>query len=258
AVRPAGGVRAVAVRAAARRGDVALVHGVAAHGPAGQERIGGARVGDAVAHLVEVAETGGGPADGGALGVGGAVDARAVAVLLEVADAGRETAGRPAGSDVIRGANVGDAVAEVVDVAETGGGPADGGALGVGGAVDPRAVAVLLQVTHAGREPAGGPGRGDVIGRAVVGDAVAHLVHVADTGRGPAHRGALRVRRAVDARAVAVFLGVPGAGRAAAGRARVDDVIGRTVVADAVAALRHVTDTGRGAADSRALGVVRA
>src|SRR5439155_18298638 len=103
-------------------------------------------------------DTGGGPADGGALGVDRAVDARAVAVLLEVADAGREAARGAGAGDVIGGAIVGDAVADVVEVADTGGGPADGGALGVRRAVDARPVAILLEVTDAGRETAGRAG----------------------------------------------------------------------------------------------------
>src|SRR5205823_3299511 len=156
---------------------------------------------------------GGGPADGGALGVGGAVDARAVAVLLEVADAGRGAARGAGGGDVIGGTIVRDAVADLPDVAETGGGPADGGALRVWGAVDARAVAVLLEVADAGREAAGGAAGSDVIGGAIVGDAVADFAAVADSGGGPADGGALGVGGAVDARAVAVLLEVTHAGR---------------------------------------------
>src|SRR5205823_5017246 len=204
------------------------------------------------------ADAGGGPADVGALVVRGAVDARTVAVLLEVAHAGRETAGGAGHGDVVGGALVCDAVADLVDVADARGGPADVGALVVRGAVDGRAVAVLLEVADAGREPARGAGDGNVVGGAIVGDAIADLVDVADTGGGPADVGALGVGRAVDARAVAVLLEVADAGRETAGRAGGDDVVGRTVVADAVAALRHVADTGRGPADRRALRIVRA
>src|SRR5439155_969908 len=220
--------------------------------------IGGAAVGKAVAALADVADAGRRPAVGGALRVDRAAAARAVAVLLEVADAGREAAWGAAAGDVIGGAIVGDAVADVVEVADTGGGPADGGALDVRRAVDGRAVAILLEVTHAGRETAGGAGGGDVIGRAVVGDAVADLVDVADTGGGPARGGALGVRGAVDRRPVAVFLEVTDAGRETAGGAGGGNVISGTVVADAVAALRHVADAAGRAADRRALGVVRA
>src|SRR5439155_230060 len=212
----------------------------------------------AVADLVDVADAGRGPARGGALGVRGAVDARAVAVFLEVADPGREAAWRAGGSDIIGGAAVGNAVADLVDVADTGGRPADGGALGVRRAVDARAVAVLLEVADAGREAARGAGAGDVIGGAIVGDTVADLVDVADTGGGPADGGTLGVGRAVDPRAVAVFLEVTDAGRETAGGAGGGNVISGTVVADAVAALRHVADAAGRAADRRALGVVRA
>src|SRR5439155_465277 len=251
-------VRAVRGGATARLGDVALGRGVAAHGPGGHEGIGRAVVGDAVARLVEIAVAGGGPACRGALHVGGAVDARAIAVFLEVADAGRGAARGAGSGDVIDGTIVGDAVADLVDVAAARGGPADGGALGVRGAVDARTVAVLLEVAHAGRETAGGARHGDVVGGALVGDAVADLVDVADARGGPADVGALVVGRAVDGRAVAVLLEVADAGREPARRAGGDDVVGRTAVADTVAALRHVADTGRGPADRRALRIVRA
>src|SRR5205823_3531507 len=250
--------RAVDGRAVAILLEVTHAGRETAGSAAGGDIIGGAIVGDTVADLVDVADTGGGPADGGALDVRRAVDARAVAVLIEVADAGREAARGAGAGDVIGGAIVGDTVADLVDVADTGGGPADGGTLGVGRAVDPRAVAVFLQVTHAGRQTAGGAGRGDVIGRAVVGDAVADLRDVADTGGGPARRGALGVRGAVDRRPVAVFLEVTDAGRETAGGAGGGNVISGAVVADAVAALRHVADAAGRAADRRALGVVRA
>src|SRR5439155_1582659 len=223
-------VRAVRGGATARLGDVALGRGVAAHGPGGHEGIGRAVVGDAVARLVEIAVAGGGPACRGALRVRGAVDARAVAVLLEVADAGRQTAWRPGGGDVVGRAVVGDAVADLVDVADTGGGPADGGALRIGRTVDGRAVAVLLEVADAGREPARGAGDGNVVGGATVGDPVADVIDVTYTGGGPADGGALGVGRAVDRRAVAVFFEVADARRETAGRAGGGHVIGRTVV----------------------------
>src|SRR5207248_2038889 len=149
--------------------DVAVVRSIAAYRPGGHEGIGRTVVADAVTGLVEIAVAGGRPARGGALHVRGTVDARAVAVLLEVANAGRRAARSAGGGDVIGGAAVGDAVADLVEVTDTGGGPADGGALDVDRAVDARAVAVLLEVADAGGEAARSAGAGDVIGGAIVG-----------------------------------------------------------------------------------------
>src|SRR5207247_1520296 len=180
------------------------------------------------------------------------------AVLLEVADAGREPARGAGDGNVVGGAIVGDAIADLVDVADTGGGPADGGVLGVGGAVDARAVAVLPEVADAGRETAGRAGGGHVIGRTVVGDAVAAFCHVAETGRGPAHRRALRIVRARGARPGACLGDVADAGGRTTRGTAGDEAVGRTAVADAVAALGDVADASGGPADRRALGIIRA
>src|SRR5439155_1392287 len=197
-------------------------------------------------------------ADVGALVVRGAVDGRTVAVLLEVAHAGRETAGGARHGDVVGGALVGDAVADLVDVADARGGPADVGALGVRRAVDARAVAVFLEVTDAGRETAGRAGGDDVVGRPAVADTVAALRHVADTGRGPADRRALRIVRARGARPGACLGDVADAGGRTTRGTAGDEAVGRTAVADAVAALGDVADASGGPADRRALGIIRA
>src|SRR5439155_1730842 len=140
-------------------------------------------------------------------------------------------------------------------VADTGRGPADRGALRVGRAVDPRAVAVFLEVTDAGRETAGRAGGDDVVGRTAVADTVAALRHVADTGRGPADRRALRIVRARGARPGACLRDVAGAGGRTTGGAGGGERIGGTAVADTVAALGHVAQAGRGPADGGALRV---
>src|SRR5205807_2474580 len=185
-------------------------------------------VGDAVADLVDVADTRGGPADVGALDVDRAVDACAVAVFLEVADAGREAARGAGSGDVIGGATVGDTVADVVEV------------------------------TDAGRGTAGGAPAGYVVSGAAVADAVAALRHVADAGGGAAHRRALDVVRARDARAGARLREVAGAGGRTTRGAAGNEAVGGTAVADPVAALGDVADAGRRPADGRALGIVRA
>src|SRR5205823_2868978 len=217
-------------------------------------------VGDAVADLVDVADTGGGPARGGALGVRGAFDRRPVAVFLEVTDAGRETAGGAGGGNVISGTGVADAVAalrHVADagrratdgaagneavggtgvadpvaalrhVAEAGRGPADRRALGVVRARGARPGAGLRDVADASGCPAHGAGGGEVVGGAGVGDAVAALRHVAEAGRRSAHGGALRVRGTARARPGTLLRDVADAGCAATRDAGGDEAVGGT------------------------------
>src|SRR5439155_225545 len=196
-----------------------------------------------------------GPADGGTLGVGRAVDPRAVAVFLQVTHAGRETAGGAGRGDVIGRAVVGDAVADLVDVADTGGGPADGRALGIVRARGARPGAGLRHVADAGRRATDGAAGNEAVGGTGVADPVAALRHVAEAGRGPADRRALGVVRARGARPGAGLRDVAHAGGRATDGAAGDEAVGGTGVADAVAALRHVADAGRRPADRRALRV---
>src|SRR5439155_1403809 len=106
--------------------------------------------------------------------------------------------------------------------------------------------------------PARGSGSGEVVGGAGVGDAVAALRHVAEARCRPAHGGALRVRRTARARPGTLLRDVADAGRGATRGAGRDEAVGGTVVADPVAALRHVADTCGRAADGRALRIGRA
>src|SRR5205823_2436282 len=150
-------------------------------------------------------------------GVGRAIGAEAGAGLGQVAGAHRSAALGRARLEEIDRAVVGDPVTALGDVTVSGGGPADGRALRVGGA--------------GGAAPR------------------AELGHVADTGRGAA-LGCTRlegVGRAVDRVAVAST-----ARSAALGRARLEGV-GRAVVRGAVAALGNVTVPRGRAADRRAL-----
>src|SRR5439155_1671361 len=148
---------------------------------------------DAVAALGHVARTCGGPAHGRALGVGGAVRGRAGAEIVRVAHAGRGAAHGGRGLEVVGGAVGVDAVAALGLVPEAGCRPALGRALGVGRAVGGRAGAEVVRVAHAGRGAAHG-GRGlEVVGGAVVVDAVTALGLVAGAGGGPALVGALGV-----------------------------------------------------------------
>src|SRR5439155_393495 len=220
--------------------------------------IGRAVVGDAVADLVDVADTGGGPADGRALGIVRARGARPGAGLRHVADAGRRATDGAAGNEAVGGTGVADPVAALRHVAEAGRGPADRRALGVVRARGARPGAGLRDVADASGCPAHGAGGGEVVGGAGVGDAVAALRHVAEAGRRSAHGGALRVRGTARARPGTLLRDVADAGCAATRDAGGDEAVGGTGVADAVAALRHVADAGRGPADRHALGVVRA
>src|SRR5207244_2270906 len=114
-----------------------------------------------------------------------------------------------------------------------------------------------LEVADAGRETAGGAGGGEPIRGTAVADAVAALRHVADAGGGAAHSRALGVVRARGARPGARLRKVADAGGRATRGAAGNEAVGGTGVADAVAALRHVAEAGRGPADRRALGVGR-
>src|SRR5439155_873174 len=103
-------------------------------------------------------------------------------------------------------------VAALRHVADVGCRAADRRALGVRGTGRTRAVAVLLEVADAGCGTARGAGRFEPVRRTVVADAVAALVDVADVGRRPAHRRALRVRRTAGARPGTGFREVTDAG----------------------------------------------
>src|SRR5439155_1353039 len=132
---------------------------------------------------------------------------------------------------------------------------ADRRALGVRGTGRTRAVAVLLEVADAGCATARGAGRFEPVGRTVVADAVAALVDVADVGGGAADGRALGVRGTDRTRPVAVLFEVAGAGCGTTGGAGRLEPVGRTVVPDAVAALRHVANARCGPADRGALGI---
>src|SRR5207253_1469201 len=210
---------------------------------------------DAAAALGRGAGAGGGPALGGALGVGGAVGGRARAEVVHVAQAGRGAAHGGRRLEVVGGAVVVDAVAALGRVAGAGGGPALGGALGVGGAVSGRARAEVVHVAHAGRRAAHGGHGLEVVRWTVVVGAVAALGDVADAGRGTAHGRALGIGGAVRGRARAEVVCVAHVRRRAAQGAGGLEVIGRTVVVHAIAALGVVAGTGGGPALGRALGV---
>src|SRR5207245_3063077 len=129
--------------------------------------------GDPAAALGDVAGVGGWPADGGALRIRGTARGRAVTVLFEVAGARHGPTRGAGGDEGVGGTVVGDAVAALVDVADVGGWPADGRALGIRGTGRARAVTVLFQVAGAGRGTTGGAGRLEPVGGTVVPDAVA-------------------------------------------------------------------------------------
>src|SRR5205823_3283793 len=141
------------------------------------------------------------------------------------------------------------AVAALGDVAVAGRGTANRRALHVGGARDARAGAVLGEVAEAGGAAALHGGRLQDIGGAVVAGAVAALGDVAVAGRGAADGRALHVGRTGRARAGAVFGQVARAGGGAALDGRRLEPVRRTIVGDAVAALRDVALAGRAAAD---------
>src|SRR5207249_3831722 len=246
---------AVGGRARAEVIHVAHAGRGAARGGRRLEVVGGAVVVDAVTALGDVAYAGGGPALGSALGVGGAVSGRARAEVVHVAHAGRGAAGRGPGREGVGRAVVVEAVAAIGAVAGAGGGAARGRALGRGRAVGGGARAEVVHVAHAGRGAAHG-GRGlEVVGGEVVMDAIAAFGVVAGAGGGPALGRALGVGRAVGGRARAEVVRVAHAGRGAAQGGRGLEVVGGTVVVDAVAALGVVAGTGGGPALGRAVGV---
>src|SRR5439155_1490473 len=157
--------------------------------------------------------------------------------------------------DCVRRAAVVDAVAALGHVARACGGPAHGRALGVGGAVRGRAGGEVVRVAHAGRGAAHG-GRGLEGGGGAIGvDAVTALGLVAGAGGGPALVGALGVGGAVRGRARAEVIHVAGAGRGPAQGGRGLEVVGGTVVVDAVTALGVVAGAGGGPALVGALAV---
>src|SRR5207249_4149618 len=131
-------------------------------------------------------------------------------------------------------------VAALCDVTVPGRGPADRGALRVGGAVGAAPRAGLPYVADPGGGAALDRARLEGVGRAIVRAAVAALGEVAVPGRGPADRGALRVGGAVGAapRAGLPYVAAPGGG-AALVRARLEGV-GRAIVRGPVAALGEV------------------
>src|SRR5206468_3408623 len=179
--------------------------------------------------------------------------ARPGACLGDVADAGGRTTRGTAGDEAVGRTAVADAVAALGDVADASGGPADRRALGVIRARGARPGAGLLDVADAGGRPTGGAAGGEGVGGAGVADAVAALGHVAQAGRGPADGGALRVRGTGRARPGALLRDIADAGGRATGRTARDEAVRRAAVADPVAALGQVADTGRGPGDGRAL-----
>src|SRR5439155_562325 len=173
--------------------------------------------------------------------------------VVHVADAGRGTAQGGRGLEVVGGTVVVQAVAALGVVAGAGGRPALGRALGVGRAVGGRAGAEVVQVAHAGGGAApGGRGR-EVVGGTVVVQALAALGVVAGAGCRPALGRPLGVGGAVRGRAGAEVVHVAHAGRGTAHGGRGLEVVGRTVVVDAVAALGHVARARRGPGHRRAL-----
>src|SRR5207249_2994683 len=261
--RPAGSralrvSRTARARRVAALGQVAGTGGGTADGAGRHERVGRTVVAHPVAALRHVADVGCRAADRRALGVRGTGRTRAVAVLLEVADARRGPTRGAGGGEGVGGTVVGDAVAALVDVADVGRGAADGRALRVCGTGCARPVAVLFEVADARRGSTRGAGGDEGVGRTVVADAVTALVYVTDARRGPADGRALGVRGTARARPGAGFREVTDAGCGATRRAGGDEAVGGTVVADAVAALRHVADARRRTTDRRALRICRA
>src|SRR5207248_4207536 len=115
--------------------------------------------------------------------------------------------------------------------------------------------AVLRDVARPRRGSAGDGRRREEVGGTVVGHAVAALGDVARPGGRPAKRGALRVVRTARARSGAVLRRVTPTGRGATFDRGRQEAVGRTVVADAVAALGDVADVGRGTTLEAALEV---
>src|SRR5207249_3065139 len=138
------------------------------------------------------------------------------------------------------------------DVTVSGGGPADGRALRVGGAGGAAPRAELGHVADTGRGAALGCARLEGVGRAVVRGAVAALGDVTVPRGNAADGRALRVRGAAGAAPRAGLGQVADAGRGATlGRARLE-AIGRAIGAQAGAELGDVAGTPRSAALGRA------
>src|SRR5205823_2448423 len=230
---------------------------IAARRPVRLERVRGTGVRRPVAALGDVARIGRGPADRRALPVRrtGVVDA--VAVLGDVTRPRRRPADRRALP--VRRTVVAEAVAALGRVAGSRRRPADERAgrtvHGVRRAVGARPRAVLRDVARARRGAAGDGRRREEVGGTVVGHAVAALGDVARPGGRPAKRGALRVVRTARARSGAVLRRVTPTGRGATFDRGRQEAVGRTVVADAVAALGDVADVGRGTTLEAALEV---
>src|SRR4029077_7839867 len=130
---------------------------------------------------------------------------------------------------------IGGAVAVVEGIAHAV--PVGVGLTGVGGAAGAGAGAALGDVTGAGGRPADGGGRGEGIRGAGVVDAVAALGDITDAGSRAADRRALGVGRTGLGAAVAGVGHVAGTRRRPADDEGAGHAVGRTVVADPVAAL---------------------
>src|SRR5205823_2944347 len=186
-------------------------------------------------------------------GVGRAIGAEAGAGLGQVAGAHRSAALGRARLEEIDRAVVGDPVTALGDVTVSGGWPAHGRALRVGGAGGAAPRAELGHVADTGRGAALGCARLEGVGRAVVRGAVAALGDVTVPRGRPADRRALRIRGATGAAPRAELGHIADTGPSAAlGRTRLEGV-GRTVVRGPVAALGDVTVPRCSAADGRAL-----
>src|SRR5207249_292476 len=211
--------RAGSVSARAGLGGVALARCRPTGRAGGHEAVGGTGVAHPVAALGHVAGAGRRAARRRALRIRRAGCIRAGAALHRVAGARRGAADR-AGIPRRVLAGVGDAVARVgrARVAVVG---ARGAArlLGIGRAARPIARAELRHVARARPRAADLGGQREGIGGTIIAHPVTALGHVAGTGRRPALRRALRIRRAGRARAGAALPQVAGARRGAADRA---------------------------------------
>src|SRR5205823_4158955 len=113
----------------------------------------------------------------------------------------------------------------------------------------------LRDVADAGRCPTYGAAGRETVGGAGVAHAVTGFRHVTEAGRCPADGRALGVVRACGARPAAGLLDVADAGGRPTRGAAGGEGVGGAGVADAVAALGHVAQAGRGPADGGALRV---
>src|SRR5207244_1747492 len=122
------------------------------------------------------------------------------------------------------------------------------GALGVGRAERARPGTGLGEVAHACRSATDGAGGLELVGRAIVVEAVAALRHIAHPRRRTALRRALRVGRAEGAGSGTALRHVAHARRSSADGAGRLELIRGARVADAITRLRHVAHSGGGAA----------